>query len=200
VNSANLSVVWTAGHCAVELREWALNWVFVPGYRDGKAPYGRWKARAVNGMYSINGWIDDQNWRYDIAAVIIDRRADGKRLGDIVGYQGITFGKPADKKYWSFGYPEGEPFNGEFLFTCEGRLGARPAPTDRNEIADGPPMVAIGCDMTGGSSGGSWLIGFNKNRGWGWVDSVNSNGPRTVMWGPYHGEAALNLWRTVQGL
>ena len=50
--------------------------------------------------------------------------------------------------------------------------------------------MAIGCDMTGGSSGGGWLVGNN-------VYSVNSYGYLTepnVMYGPYQGAAAQSLY------
>ena len=50
--------------------------------------------------------------------------------------------------------------------------------------------MAIRCDMTGGSSGGGWIVGGN-------VYSVNSYGYLTqpnVMYGPYQGSVAQQLY------
>jgi len=47
--------------------------------------------------------------------------------------------------------------------------------------------MGVGCDMTGGSSGGAWVLRGN-------VVSVNSYGPPNVMFGPYQGPAAAALY------
>ena len=55
--------------------------------------------------------------------------------------------------------------------------------------------MGIGCDMTGGSSGGGWVVGNT-------VLSVNSYGYTTepnVMYGPYQDSVAQNLYTTAAG-
>src|SRR5439155_15822696 len=47
VTSGNKSVVITAGHCVKYQGTWHTNWVFVPGYNNGNAPYGEWPAKAT---------------------------------------------------------------------------------------------------------------------------------------------------------
>ena len=43
VASSGLSLVWTAGHCVNEgPGPYATNFLFVPAYIDGTAPYGKW--------------------------------------------------------------------------------------------------------------------------------------------------------------
>ena len=63
--------------------------------------------------------------------------------------------------------------------------------------AANPPTLGIGCDMTGGSSGGGWIVGSN-------VVTVNSYGyddQPDVMYGPYQGtRRAIALHRGSSGL
>ena len=93
----------------------------------------------------------------------------------------------------SNGYPVNRPFNGGSLFTCTARFGGV------DVTAGSPPATGIGCDMTGGSSGGGWLIGLGRGglKGAGWVFSVNSYGYGNdpEMYGPYHGKDALAFYR-----
>ena len=64
-----------------------------------------------------------------------------------------------------------------------------------------PSEIGVGCDMTGGSSGGPWLIGVQAN-GLGYVNSVTSNGSDASpqMHGPYQGATAQALFAAVQAL
>ena len=91
--------------------------------------------------------------------------------------------RPAQQRYLSHGYPAASPFNGEREYICDSNLGHR-------DNSANPPTMAIGCDMTGGSSGGGWVVGNN-------VLSVNSYGysnERNVMYGPYQGSVAQQLY------
>ena len=50
VSSRNESVVWTAGHCAANPGAKSFyndHWIFVPGYDNGKAPFGKVRRQAV---------------------------------------------------------------------------------------------------------------------------------------------------------
>jgi hypothetical protein len=54
--------------------------------------------------------------------------------------------------------------------------------------------MGIGCDMTGGSSGGGWTVGNT-------VYSVNSYGYSNrpnVMYGPYQGTVAQGVYNSAQ--
>ena len=64
-----------------------------------------------------------------------------------------------------------------------------------NDRSASPPTIAIGCDMTGGSSGGGWIV--NMKDGLGTLVSVNSYGyfsQPDAMYGPYQGNAAERLY------
>ena len=67
--------------------------------------------------------------------------------------------------------------------------------TLRQHRSASPPTIAIGCDMTGGSSGGGWIV--NMKDGLGTLVSVNSYGyfsQPDAMYGPYQGNAAEKLY------
>jgi hypothetical protein len=57
----------------------------------------------------------------------------------------------------SLGYPQAAPFNGGKIEVCLSSLGYAD-----DGGASAPNSVAIGCDMTGGSSGGPWILGFGR--------------------------------------
>jgi hypothetical protein len=185
--SANESVVWTAGHCAARggrAEFYDSNWIFVPGYDHGTAPYGRFPGRK---FFTTKAWFVSGNSAFDLAAVVVGR-AKGRTLVDTVGGQGIAFNQPRNQQYLSGGYPADPPFDGSTLYVCQ-------APFGNVDRGTHPPTTAIGCDLTGGSSGGGWLIGLRN--GVGFVDSVNSYGYNRepdAMYGPYQGNAAQRLY------
>jgi V8-like Glu-specific endopeptidase len=185
LTSGNESVVWTAGHCVNEgPGAFYTNWAFVPGYRDGAGPYGTWTART---LLTTAAWAQSGDFGYDLGAAVVNT-SDGVTLTDTVGSRGAAFNEPAEQHYLSHGYPAAPPFSGGRMYVCESDLAAR-------DTSASPPTMAIGCDMTGGSSGGGWVVGDS-------VLSVNSYGYRTqpgVMYGPYQGFVAQQLYASAAG-
>lgn len=191
INSANRSVVWTAGHCVNgggAGQPWYTNWAFAPARKDGSNPFGLWTARET---WSTAGWVNSGNIRYDMAAAVMNTNG-GNALVDVVGGRGISWNQPRNQFYQSFGYPAAPPFGGERLRVCESQwIG-----DDNPSGGSGPSTMAIECDMTGGSSGGGWIVGGN-------VNGLNSYGYATVpnvMFGPYFDTGAANLYNAVQSL
>jgi hypothetical protein len=186
VDSANGRVVWTAGHCAYELGGggYVKNWTFVPAYQDGAAPFGEWPAKRllVTGRYHRA-----QDIRYDFAAANVARNASGQSVEDVVGARGIAFSQPRDQRFTVYGYPvEGLRFEGnrrEYSCTGDEQGG------DRFLQAEPRPM-AIGCDMTGGASGGGWINAA------GVLLSVTSYGypGDPDLYGPYLGRVAEKVY------
>jgi V8-like Glu-specific endopeptidase len=178
--SANKSTVWTAGHCVNEgPGAFATNWQFVPAYKDGTAPLGVYVAR---NLYTPTQWRNTGNFGYDLGAAVVSP-ASGTALTDRVGGRGIAFNTSRTQTYASYGYPAAAPFSGERLWRCDSAL-------QTSDTTARPATLGIGCDMTGGSSGGGWIVGSN-------VVSVNSYGYRNqpnVMYGPYQGSVAQNLY------
>jgi hypothetical protein len=182
LSSSNRSVVWTAGHCVNEgPGAYATNWAFVPAYRDGSRPFGTWTART---LVTSSAWASQGDISYDVAGAVMNT-SGGSALTDVVGGRGIAFNYNRNQFFTSFGYPAAPPFNGQRLWVCESNLLTSDPTTS-------PQTMGIGCDMTGGSSGGGWVVG-------GSVYSVNSYGYRNqknVMYGPYQGSVAQSVYNT----
>jgi V8-like Glu-specific endopeptidase len=193
VNSRNRSVVWTAGHCVLPetSSSFVTNWVFVPAHSADSQPYGEWTAKR---LATTGPWQESRNIKYDLGAAVV-RRAEDSRLGDVVGGRGIGFDQPRDQLYRAFGYPAvPSPLAPEFDGDREFRCTSRPLGTD-NPGTSGPPTTSIECDMTGGSSGGGWIVDST-------LLSVTSYGYQLeldALYGPYMSTEAKSLYRQVRG-
>jgi len=199
VDSANHTLVWTAGHClhgADIGLGFASNWVFVPGYRRGETPFGFWTATE---LMTTDGWRDGGDLRVDEGAALLARDEQGRGVQDVVGARGIAFNQPRDETFEAFGYPAFDPntpllppnFDGEHLFRCVSPRTGSDAPP-----GGGPETMEIDCDMTAGSSGGSWVIGAE------FVNSVTSYGYQFDgghLFGPYFGSTARTLYELASG-
>jgi hypothetical protein len=190
VTSANHDLVVTAGHCVKDGKgAWAQNWIFVPGYRDGVGPYGGFTARH---MYVPDKWAASAADEDDFAMVALDA-SDGKHVTDVVGAQGIAFGRPRGQETYAFGYPATGSYDGEELAYCSGRTHDDPHGLAREQ--------GLRCSMTQGSSGGIWLSRFDPSTGVGLVTSVSSfkyADDSGTMYGPYFGETAQSLYDQAQ--
>lgn len=186
VASTNRDLVITAGHCAQDASgTWARNWIYVPGYDQGRRPYGAFTARHlfVTGQWAAHG---DEN--YDVALVAL-APSGGRHVSDVVGAQGIAFDQSRGSLVYGFGYPSGGRYDGERLTYCSGRTHPDAHKITRDE--------GLRCDMTEGSSGGPWLSRFDAGAGTGVVTSVSSfkyaDDPAT-MYGPYFGSAVHHMY------
>jgi V8-like Glu-specific endopeptidase len=179
--SGNKSTVWTAGHCVNEGdgSGFHTNWAFVPAYANGTRPYGTWTAKT---LHTSTGWANGGDFSYDVGAAVVNTNG-GSSLTDVVGGQGIAFNYSRNQTYEAYGYPAASPFNGGTLWKCT-------SPVSYNDTGANPATMGIACDMTGGSSGGGWIVGSS-------VYSVNSYGYSTlknVMFGPYQGSVAQGVY------
>lgn len=192
VRAANESLVQTAGHCVnAGPGAYATRVVFVPGYKDGSAPYGRFAATRLN---TTTQWRTQGDLAYDVGYIKVAKR-NGKSLADTVGAQGIGFNIRRGGIVDAFGYPAEGRYDGSRLATCHGSLAQ-----DRRGSGD----QALVCNMTGGTSGGPWLAGFNASRGSGVITSVSSFryvgllGAGRELFGPYFGSIVQKLYAAVQ--
>ncbi len=185
INSDNKSVVWTAAHCLYSGGRFATEVVFVPGYEEGRVPYGIWAAQQ---LAAPTQWREKEDNRYDFAAFRTAPNSSGL-LGDVIATRGIAFNQQPTELFQSFGYPAVpfDKYDGEHLETCKSQGSAR--------LWGG--MVAMGCDMEFGSSGGGWVIRDQ------YVSSNQSGGNMqvwpNVAFGPYLGTAARALYDGLRG-
>ena len=128
----------------------ATNWAFVPGYANGKAPYGVFPARH---LATTTGWRTTEDFDVDVAFADVGPNASGTALGDSVGGQTIGFGTPRGGMLHAFGYPAAAPWTGETLVHC-----AALVVQDRG--AEPSQDQGMKCAMTPGSSGGPVVRGL----------------------------------------
>jgi V8-like Glu-specific endopeptidase len=205
VDSANRSVVWTAGHCAHSGRGGAphTNFSFVPGFRPaaagGPAPFGIWPATywGASQSWTIEG--NATHFRRDFGGVVLAKDGLGRTLTDVLAAaQHIAFSRKAPTKASVFGYPALAPFNGESLYQCgPNRLGR----TGRVG-GTGPDPIGISCSQTAGTSGGPWLKDRDRATNIGTVVSVTSvkaSGlPR--LYGPVLNSVARRVHAVLSGI
>lgn len=189
VSSKNRSVVVTAGHCVKYQGSWETNWVFVPGYHDGKRPYGTWSAKK---LMTTPQWNKSENLNYDVGMAVVGTRG-GKHLTSAVGGQGIAFNQPRGATMYAFGYPAQAPYDGEKLIYCNGKVINDPLGQSNDQ--------GITCLANGGASGGPWFQYFSASKGAGYQTSVNSFKyvfDPAHMFGPYFGTVAQSLYKKAQ--
>lgn len=183
ISSAGRNLLVTAGHCVHggKGKTWHYNVVFIPGFRNvrrEKRPYGAFSA---SNMITLRGWTGYSDYDYDFALIQLKRNRWGQKVQNAVGSRGAAWGQSRNQFFQSFGYPADKPFYGGRLYRCDSWY----AGYGSNNT------MGIGCDMTGGSSGGGWVISNE------YVNSVNSYGftyqPR-MMYGPYFGSSFSSLY------
>lgn len=188
VTSQNASTVITAGHCVKYQGSWHTNWVFVPAYNNGNAPYGQWTAAKT---LTTPQWEASEDINHDLGAAVV-APLNGQKLTSVVGAQGIQFNSGYNKRMYAFGFPAASPYDGSKLIHCSGN-------SSKDFLFSQDHSLA--CNMTGGSSGGPWFTGFDEATGTGLQVSVNSFGYTFLpnrMFGPYFGDAEKALYDKAQ--
>ncbi|MER5994005.1 trypsin-like serine peptidase [Streptomyces viridosporus] len=188
VTSQNASTVITAGHCVKYQGSWHTNWVFVPAYDNGSAPYGQWTATRT---LTTPQWEASEDINHDVGAAVV-APLNGQKLTSVVGGQGLQFNGGYNKQMYAFGFPAASPYDGTKLIHCSGN-------SSRDFLLSQDHSLA--CNMTGGSSGGPWFTGFDEGTGTGLQVSVNSFGYTFLpnrMFGPYFGDTAKALYDKAQ--
>ncbi|MFE7278202.1 trypsin-like peptidase domain-containing protein [Streptomyces sp. NPDC057623] len=144
VHSPRHDLVVTAAHC---LDGGARDVMFVPGYRDGEAPYGAWR---LGRRFLPQGWVKGRGEDSDVAfAVVADRGGEGgagEGVEDVVGGNRFVTGMAT----------------GATAVTVTGYPNARRAPvgcTDK-PTSHSRRQQRIACPgFSGGTSGSPWVNG-----------------------------------------
>ena len=196
VNSNGKDSVITAGHCVygslggeVPGEGWHSNWIFVPDYSNGYAPYGVWTAKE---LWTPTSYVNNQDEGDDMGGAVINTNAYGQHIVNVVGGQGFAWNWPSSEYVYDFGYPAAAPFNGQTLQYCNG--------SEFNWAAVSSTM-GLPCNFTGGSSGGPWLMDFNGEFGYinGVNDFVYSSLPGYIF-SAYFGNNADSLYNAMANL
>lgn len=186
------SLVLTAGHCAVDADtgEFATNWMFIPAfdlkptYTCANTTFGCWTARAlvVRREFATAGGFNNTAVQHDWAFAVV--AGGGKQVSSNLQLDATVGGSFAldatagvGSTLTALGYPAAGKYRGSDLVYCQGPVGTDPG--------TGNTTYAMACGMTGGSSGGPWLL--NASAGYGAkLKSLNSYGYSGVqkMYGP----------------
>lgn len=202
------NLVATAGHCVHSGRSggWLRNITFIPAFNDRGldmpsvnsappqevAPYGEWWVRWAQ---TSNYWIQKGEKsggggsQQDFAVLSVQPvNKSGKSLEETVGNAiRVSFKAPSLSRIRgvsNYGYPAAPPFDGAKMYSCTDKPGALTIDPSQ------PALYRIGCTMTGGSSGGAWLVEGSDGKPE--LISVNSIGPHPATWlaGPRLGATA----------
>ena len=188
--------IWTAGHC-VHAGDgsgagWAYNVVFVPAYRNGSAPRGTWTAQNLG---TFTGWAASGDLRYDSGFAILNTLS-GQKISQRVGNLGFAYNQSRNLAWYLIGYPAAAPFNGRYQQICASSY----AYVDSSMGT--PYTTGVGCDQTGGTSGGPWIWKFSGGTGaTNYLNGDNSyryNGYPQELFSPYFDTASYNLWNALR--
>jgi V8-like Glu-specific endopeptidase len=196
VNSNGKDAVLTAGHCVygslggeVPGEGWHSNWMFVPDYYYGYAPYGVWTARQ---LWTLSSYYNNQDEGDDIGAAVMNTNSSGQHIVNVVGGQGLAWNWAENQYVYDFGYPAAPPFNGMSLQYCNGGEFNWPYVSS---------TMGLACNFTGGSSGGPWLRSFGGE--FGYINGVNDFGYSSLpgeIFSAYFGNNADSLYNSVANL
>ncbi|MGW0395390.1 trypsin-like serine peptidase [Streptomyces sp. NPDC003042] len=140
VHSPGGDLVATAAHC-VYGSGFRTNLAFVPGYRDGAAPYGVWVPTRI---YVDPRWVASADPDHDVAFIRLRRAGHpGQRLEEVTGAHEIRFRPELPVPARLVGYPN----------DAEQPLGC-----SNTAVAAGPTQLRLDCaDVPNGTSGGPVL-------------------------------------------
>ena len=190
VQSKPRQVVFTAGHCLFDGDgHGSSHVVFVPAYRNGSAPYGTFAATFT---WSFAVWKNGGNDAFDMGAFSVGRNSKGKTLQSQVGALGFAWNQSRVQHWDLLGYPADYPFSGEKPVVCEASHAFDDAPVDNdgNPVTKGYDPIGVGCDMTGGSSGGPWILSLGRGNYLNGLVSYGYDSEPGGIYGPYFGKEA----------
>jgi V8-like Glu-specific endopeptidase len=150
VRSGNRSTVATAAHCMTAKGNYSTDAVFVPGYVDGEAPYGRWPV--VGGVVAGGYTEDNSDQADDTGFLVVARDGSGRDIASVVGASPVLFDQALVKEGTVYGYPAAGRFTGETLQRCRGVF-----------QKEGDEQINLPCDMNEGVSGGPIFAGDDAN-------------------------------------
>ncbi|RKT22701.1 trypsin [Paraburkholderia sp. RAU2J] len=152
-------VVVTAAHCVADFgrSQYYSNWVYVPAYNNGSAPYGVWTVSVATVLTSYYTGTDPCTLsgvvcQDDVAVLTLRPQSGtyaGKRTGWYgYGWDGYGFNSSKQVLISQLGFPVS--LDGGNLMQRNDSQGYTASTFSNNTI--------IGSLMTGGSSGGPWLV------------------------------------------
>ncbi|HTR69837.1 MAG TPA: serine protease [Mycobacteriales bacterium] len=147
VRSASGSVIMTAAHC---VHGSGKGYVFAPGYRDGRTPFGVWRVTAA---YGSRGWVRAHRPQQDWAFLLVRPREVGGRRQVVEQVTGANSLGSAPRVGTTVEVPA-------YPIAVAGRAITCQASVYRHA---GYPAFDCG-GYVGGTSGAPWLVGTRRGR------------------------------------
>jgi len=178
----NAHTIWTAGHCLMNPStfSWAESITFVPGYNNGKTPFGSFSPMRL--CVALD-WVF-QRFTGDYGIAIFSQPFDAA-LGAFPLVQGLD---ASQAEYKAYSYVD------KVQRTCHSGMCMR----DESTV---PASVGILCDAGGmdgstSSSGGPWLVSDSFMVG---VSSYIRNDHPNVVYSPYFNATTYRFWMDHKG-
>jgi V8-like Glu-specific endopeptidase len=188
------SAIWTAGHCVHDGSGSSSGWsqftMFVPAYDSGKKPLWSWFGAE---LWTHTQWYTYGNLGYDYGGIVLGK-TKRKFIYVKTGWLGFAYrpnanGYYAQHHWFGIGYPAASPFDGNKQVVCASSY-------SYSDTAFSPNPVGVGCDQTGGTSGGPWILAYgsgyyvNGNMSYRYVNPSHPS----EMFSPYFNDSAYGLW------
>jgi len=152
---------WTAGHCVSNNlgtgvnNGYSTNVMVCPSFDIiVDVTIGCWGA---DELWTLAAWRAGGGGNVDMGA--IDTSNTGtvvpSTIGTVTGYLGFAWNQLRNQHWVAMGYPAGSPFAGGKIIMAASAYGY-----DDNWAPDAVQGVAMGSNLTGGSSGGPWIISY----------------------------------------
>ena len=173
--AAARNMIITAGHCVSDgSGVFATNLLFCPSYNAGgvNPTTGCWTA---GGQWVATAWHNSGDPDYDYACAVTAATGTivSDRMGNVTGWLGRAWNWGSSRPVMDFGYPAGAPFPGYHIIVA-----AAAEWYTFHFVAGEQISKFIGNDMTGGSSGGGWILGLgHRSAEWPDTDSSNNTDP-----------------------
>jgi V8-like Glu-specific endopeptidase len=152
VHSTDGDLAVTAAHC---LAENTGQIAFVPGYANGKEPYGSWPVTAV---YTDQAWQSDQDPDDDFAFLRLSDSSGGVPIEDVTGAERLGTASRTPTLVQVIGYPN----DANLPVSC---------PNWAKSFS--PTQLEFDCDgYTDGTSGGPFLASVSRTSGQGTIIGV----------------------------
>ena len=152
VHSAHGDLAVTAAHCVTGKPGQI---AFVPGYANGKEPYGVWP---VTRVYTDAAWQSGQNQDDDVAFLRLSDASDGVPVEDITGAEELGGSQRAPALIQVIGYPDGT---------------SQPVLCVNWTKIFSPTQLEFDCGgYPNGTSGGPFLAGVSAESGQGTIIGV----------------------------
>jgi len=184
VASPGRDLLITAAHCinAGKGGGYRQDIVFIPGYRDGQAPYGDWTPAQ---LVVAPQWANSSDPDFDVGFVVL-KPHDGKNIQDVLGASQLGI----DPGYRNLVRVTGYPASADAPVTCVNWTSEQ-----------SPSQLRFDCDgFTGGTSGSPWVTRLDPQTRTGTIVGVlggyqEGGSTEAISYSSYPGEEIQRLYQ-----